>query len=381
MWTFACPRIIIYGDDAIEAISSEIADRVLIVTDSSITMLSYVEMVKSRLKASKIAVFNEVEPEPSLDTAFKCAKFAKEIDPQLIIAIGGGSVIDVAKMTRILMELEIDPVGITPFVDLFELGYKKKAKLVAIPTTSGTGADVTWACVLTDKVENRKMTPANKEIIPDVSILDYRIVEKLPPKLIAGTGMDALTHAIEGLVSIWRNDFSDAMCEKSLEIIMENLEKSYAGDLTARAKMHIAATMAGIGFGNSQVGLVHALGHTFGAFFKLHHGMSVGIFLPYVLQYYRKSDDARKILDRVSRKIGLENMENLIKEIFVLMKKIGIPTKLSEIIDENMLKEKLEALVMTTLNDVSLPMSPRVPDYEEMKKIYEYAFNGREIDF
>lgn len=381
MWTFACPRAVIYGDDALESLSSETADRVLIVTDSSIAMLNYVEMVKSRLRASKIAIFNEVEPEPSLDTAFKCAKIAKELDPQLIIAIGGGSVLDVAKMARILMEIDIDPVGITPFIDLFELGYKKKAKLIAIPTTSGTGADATWACVLTDKVENRKMTPANKEIIPDVSILDYRIVEKMPQHLIAGTGMDALTHAVEGLVSIWRNDFSDAMCEKALEIILENLEKSYAGDLSARAKMHIAATMAGIGFGNSQVGLVHALGHSFGAIFKLHHGMSVGLFLPYVLQYYRNSEDAKRTLDKVSKKIGLENMDALIKEIFKLMKKINVPTKLSEVVNEKNFYAKLEDLVMATLNDASLAMSPRIPDYEETKKIYEYAFYAREIDF
>ncbi|MEM0503775.1 MAG: iron-containing alcohol dehydrogenase [Archaeoglobaceae archaeon] len=381
MWTFACPRAVIYGDDALESLSSETADRVLIVTDSSIAMLNYVEMVKSRLRASKIAIFNEVEPEPSLDTAFKCAKIAKELDPQLIIAIGGGSVLDVAKMARILMEIDIDPVGITPFIDLFELGYKKKAKLIAIPTTSGTGADATWACVLTDKVENRKMTPANKEIIPDVSILDYRIVEKMPQHLIAGTGMDALTHAVEGLVSIWRNDFSDAMCEKALEIILENLEKSYAGDLSARAKMHIAATMAGIGFGNSQVGLVHALGHSFGAIFKLHHGMSVGLFLPYVLQYYRNSEDAKRTLDKVSKKIGLENMDALIKEIFKLMKRINVPTKLSEVVNEKNFYAKLEDLVMATLNDASLAMSPRIPDYEETKKIYEYAFYAREIDF
>ncbi|MFN3384064.1 MAG: iron-containing alcohol dehydrogenase [Archaeoglobaceae archaeon] len=381
MWTFACPRAVVYGDDAIEALSFETADRVLIVTDKSIATLNYVEMVSSRLKASKIAVFDEVEPEPSLDTTFKCAKLAKEFDPQLIIAIGGGSVIDVAKMARILREIDIDPVGITPFVDLFELGYKKKSKLIAIPTTSGTGADVTWACVLTDKAENRKMTPANKEIIPDVSILDYRIVEKMPSYLIAGTGMDALTHAIEGLVSIWRNDFSDAMCEKALELILENLERSYANDLNARAKMHIAATMAGMGFGNSQVGLIHALGHSFGAFFKLHHGVSVGLFLPYVLQYYRRSGDAKSILDRVSKKIGLEDMEALIKGIFELMKKIGVPTKISEIVNDKEFSEKLENLIMATLNDVSLAMSPRVPDYEETKKIYEYAFQGIEIDF
>lgn len=381
MWTFVSPRVIVFGDDAIESLATEKAEKVLIVTDTSIQKLDYVEMVKKALKASKIEIFNEVEPEPSIETALKCAEVAKRLQPQLILAIGGGSVMDVAKMARIMMELEIDPIGITPFVDLFELGFKKKCRLIAIPTTSGTGADATWACVLTDKTEKRKMTPANKEIVPDVSILDYRIVEKMPPHLIAGTGMDALTHAIEGIVSIWRNDFSDAMCEKALELVIENLEKSYEGNSIARIKMHHAATMAGLGFGNSQVGLVHSLGHTFGALFKLHHGVSVGLFLPYVLQYYSRVSETKEILDKVSKKCGLRDLEHLIERIFGIMKKINLPTKISEIVTEREFNENLEALVIATLNDVSIAMSPRIPDYEETKKIYEYAYEGREIDF
>ncbi|MEM1578481.1 MAG: iron-containing alcohol dehydrogenase [Archaeoglobaceae archaeon] len=381
MWTFVSPRVIVFGDDAIDSLATEKAERVLIVTDAAINKLDYVEMVRRALKASNIEIFSEVEPEPSIETALKCAKVARRLQPQLILAIGGGSVMDVAKMARILMELDIDLVGITPFVDLFELGFKKQCKVIAIPTTSGTGADVTWACVLTDKAEKRKMTPANREIVPDVSILDYRIVEKMPPHLIAGSGMDALTHAIEGIVSIWRNDFSDAMCEKALELVIENLEKSYEGDLSARIKMHHAATMAGLGFGNSQVGLVHSLGHTFGALFKLHHGLSVGLFLPYVLQYYAKVSETKQILDRVSKKCGLNNLEHLIEKIFEIMKKINIPTKISEILTEKEFIENLEALVIATLNDASIAMSPRIPDYGETKRIYEYVYEGRKIDF
>jgi alcohol dehydrogenase len=380
MWTFVSPRIIVYGDDALTFLEGEKANRVLIVADESMLKLGFVDMVKNSLKAEKIEVFSDVEPEPSIDTALRCAKLARELQPQLIVAVGGGSVMDVAKAARILMELDIDPIAITPFTDLFELGYTKKAKLIAIPTTSGTGADVTWTSVLTDRAEHRKLTPANKEVVPDVTILDYRLVANMPKKLIAGSGFDALTHAVEGIVSLWRNDFSDALCEKAVEIILNSLEKSYLGDAEARAKMHIAATMAGLGFGNSQVGLAHSLGHTFGAIFKVHHGVSVGLFLPYVMQFYLKSD-ARERMDSLARKLGLESAERLIDRIFDLMKRVELPTRLSDLIGREEFEKNLESLVMNTLNDSSLGMSPRIPDYDQTRMIYEYAFEGRRIDF
>ncbi|MCS7144668.1 MAG: iron-containing alcohol dehydrogenase [Archaeoglobaceae archaeon] len=380
MWTFVSPRLIVYGEDALTFLEGEKAKRVLIVTDECISQLGFVDIVKNSLKAEKIEVFSEVEPEPSIDTAVKCTKVAKELQPELIIALGGGSVIDVAKAARILMEVEIDPIAVTPFTDLFELGYMRRAKLIAIPTTSGTGADVTWTSVLTDKAEHRKLTPANKEIVPDVTLLDYRFVADMPKKLVAGSGLDALTHAVEGIVSIWKNDLSDALCEKAVEMILGNLEKSYKGDMEARAKMHIAATMAGLGFGNSQVGLVHSLGHTFGAIFKLHHGCCVGLFLPYVMQFYLKSD-AKARMDALAKKLGFNSAEKLIDKIVALMKSVELPTKISQIIDRKEFEKNIENLVMNTLNDTSLGMSPRIPDYDQVKKIYEYAFDGKKIDF
>lgn len=380
MWTFVSPRIIVFGDDALTYLESEKARKVLIVADEVMVKLGFVDMIKKSIKAEIVEAFSEVEPEPSIDTALKCSKVARELQPDLIIAVGGGSVMDVAKATRVLMEIDIDPIAITPFTDLFELGYRKKARLIAIPTTSGTGADVTWAIVLTDKVEGRKLTPANKELIPDVTILDYRLVANMPKKLIAGTGFDALTHAIEGYLSIWRNDFSDALCEKAVEIILENLEKSYNGDMEARAKMHIAATMAGLGFGNSQVGLAHSLGHSFGGVFKLHHGFCVALFLPYVMQFYLKSD-AKAKMDILARKIGLNDAEALIDRVVNLMRSVEIPTRLSDVIARKDFEENLEKLVIDAMNDASLGMSPRIPDHEQTRKIYEYAFEGRRIDF
>ncbi|MEM4425064.1 MAG: iron-containing alcohol dehydrogenase [Candidatus Nezhaarchaeales archaeon] len=380
MWTFVSPRTIVFGDDAIAFLENERASRVLIVTDETILRLGLVDMVKSNIKADIIEIFSEVEPEPSIDTALKCSKVARELQPDLIVAVGGGSVMDVAKTARVLMEVDIDPIAITPFLDLFELGYKRKARLIAIPTTSGTGADATWAVVLTDKVERRKLTPANKELIPDVTILDYRLVANMPRKLIAGSGFDALTHAIEGYLSVWRNDFSDALCEKAVELILDNLKKSYNGDMEARAKMHIAATMAGLGFGNSQVGLAHSLGHSLGGTFKLHHGLCVGTFLPYVMQFYLKSD-VKTRMDVLAKKLGLADAEALIERIINLMQSVEMPTKLSEIITRKDFEENLEKLVIDTMNDASLGMSPRIPDTEQVKKIYEYSFEGRRIDF
>jgi len=380
MWVFVSPRTIVFGDDALTFLEFQKASRALIVTDETIVKLGFIDMVKSSIKAERVEVFSEVEPEPSINTALKCAKIAKELQPDLIVAVGGGSVIDVAKAARVLMEVDIDPIAITPFIDLSDYGYKKKAKLIAIPTTSGTGSDATWAIVLTDKKESRKLTPANKELVPDVTILDYRFVANLPKKLISGTGFDALTHAIEGYVSIWRNDFSDALCEKAIEIILENLEKSYNGDAEARAKMHIAATMAGLGFSNSQVGLVHSLGHSLGGIFGLHHGLCVGVFLPYVMQFYLRSD-VKARMDSLARKVGLAEAEALIERIMTLMKRVEMPTRLSEIITKRAFDENIERLVANTMNDPSLWSSPRIPDIEQTKMIYEYAFNGRRIDF
>ncbi len=380
MWWFVIPRTV-FGDDAIEHLQNEKAERVLIVTDKVLSGMGYLEEVKKNLKAEKIDVFDEVEPEPSIETALKCAEVARELDAQLIIALGGGSVMDVGKMARILMELDIDPEFITPFTDLYELGFQKMAKLIAIPTTSGTGADATWAMVLTDTKEKRKVLPANREAIPDITILDYRFVEKLPPKLVAGTGMDALTHAIEGALAPWRNDFSDAMCEKAIEIILENLEKSYNGDKEARAKMHHAATMAGMGFGNSQVGPVHSMGHAFGAYFKVHHGICVAVYLPYVLQFYLNDEGSRAMMDYLARRVGLENGEAMVEKIIDLMSKIDVPTKVSEIVGEKKYFDAIEEILNHAINDACIITSPRSPDMEQTRKLLEYAFYGKKIDF
>ncbi len=380
MWWFVSPRIV-FGDDAVEILENERAERVLIVTDKSLAELGYMDELRKFLKDRKVEVFDEVEPDPSIETAVKCGEMAKKMDAELIIALGGGSVMDVAKMARILMEIEIDPEEVTPFIDLRDFGFTKKAKLIAIPTTSGTGAEVTWAMVLTDTKEKRKVLPANREAIPDIALLDYRFVEKLPPKLVAGTGLDALTHAIEGLVCPWRHDFSDAMCEKAVELVFNYLERSYRGDMEARQKMHHAATIAGLGFGNSQAGLAHSLGHSFGAVFKVHHGICVGLFLPYVLQFYLPHEETRGIMDALAKKLEMKDAEELIDRILDLMRKVEVPTKASDIVDEKEYFEQMDKLVENAMSDACVVTSPRCPDTEEMRKLFEYAFHGKKIDF
>jgi alcohol dehydrogenase class IV len=380
MWWFVSPRIV-FGEDALEILENEKVERVLLVTDKPLKELGYVEEVKKYLKATKVEVFDEVEPDPSIETALKCSRVARELEAELIIALGGGSVMDVAKISRILMEVDVNPEEITPFTDLSEFGFKKRARLVAIPTTSGTGAEVTWAMVLTDTKEKRKVLPANREAIPDVAILDYRFVENLPPKLVAGTGLDALTHAIEGLVCPWRHDFSDAMCEKAVELVFKYLEKSYKGDKEARQRMHHAATIAGLGFGNSQAGAAHSMGHSFGAIFKVHHGISVGLFLPYILQYYLPDESTKNILDDLARKNEMRDAEELIDNIIALMERIDAPTRASQIVSERDYFDSLDALVEHAMGDACIVTSPRCPDNEEMRKLFEYAYHGKKVDF
>lgn len=380
MWWFVVPRVV-FGDNAIEQLQNEKAKRVLIVTDKTLVEFGYLNEVKKNLKSERIEVFDRVEPEPSIETALECTKLARDMNAELIVALGGGSVMDVAKMARILIELDVDPETITPFTDLYEMGFTKKVRLIVIPTTSGTGADATWAMVLTDKKEKRKVLPANREAIPDLTILDYRFVEKMPPKLVAGTGMDALTHAIEGALAPWRNDFSDAMCEKAVEIILNNLEKSYSGDKGARAKMHHAATIAGMGFGNSQVGAVHSLGHAFGAYFKVHHGICVGVYLPYVLQFYLNEEGSRAMMDSLAKKAGLKDGEALVKEILEIMLSIDMPTEVSDIVNEKDYFGAIDDILNHAINDACIITSPRCPNTDQARMLLEYAFYGKKVDF
>jgi alcohol dehydrogenase class IV len=305
--------------------------------------------------------------------------------------VGGGSVIDTAKAAWVLYEKpDVELHALTPFD---ELGLRTKARLVCIPTTTGTGSEATKAIVIRDDETGRKFATINPELTPDIAILDPEFVVGLPKNLTAYTGMDALTHAVEGYVSVWKNDFSDGCSLQAVKMIFEWLPKS-VDDLTnleSREKMLIAACLAGMAFGNSQAALAHSLGHSMGSVLRTHHGMSVGMALPYTIEFNcrgKENEAAAKQYSELARMLGItgKNPETVSLKfagaIRELMTRIGNPLSFKEAgIKKKDFNAALENMVDFAMMDTSLTMNPRNIDSEEIRKMYKYMYDGTSIDF
>ncbi|MFX0138337.1 MAG: iron-containing alcohol dehydrogenase [Candidatus Hodarchaeota archaeon] len=389
--SFLSPKIF-YGYGKLKQLKYLRGNRALIITDKIIVDLGFVDKVTKQLKKSKkpmeYKIFDEVEPDPSDTTVLKGAEIAQEFKPDWIIAIGGGSSMDVAKMIWVLYE--------NPETQLMEIGplkrmkMGKKSKLVTIPTTSGTGAEITFASVITNAEKNYKMTLANFAITPNMSIIDPNLTLTMPPKLTASTGLDALTHAIEGYISPLKNDFSDGPCLKAIQLVFKWLPKSYQSgksetlDKEAREKMHYAATIAGLGFGNSSGGLAHGIGHSIGAVLDLQHGFCVGILLPYTIQYLDST--SRKNFEEVVNFLQLKNGKNateiLANNIRELLTSLNVPLNFKDFgIEEEEYKNKFEKILQFTLTDLSTKTCPRKATEDELKKLIEYSYYGKAVDF
>lgn len=391
MWWFMSPKIA-FGEDALEILKEVKGKRGFIVTDKVIRCLGFADIVLSYLKEAgfEVEIFDGVEPEPSVENVLGGAEPMRKFAPDLIVGLGGGSCIDAAKAMWVLYERPdlkelIEIGGLTP---LAELGLRKKARLIAIPTTSGTGSDATWATVITDKKTAYKMEMASRELLPDISILDPKLVMGMPKQLTADTGLDVLAHAIEGYVSQWRNDFSDAMAMGAIKLVFRFLPRAYedGNDAEAREKMHFAATMAGLAFGNSQVGIAHSMGHSLGAVFHIPHGRTVGFFLPYVIEYSSKVSGARyaeiaKAID-IEAESEEEAVEKLVSSIRDLMKRMGIPLSVKEMgISWEDYERRLEELVAKASRSACTFVNPRVPNEEDLRKLFICAFEGKKVDF
>ncbi len=257
MWFFFSPNII-YGEDAINFLENISGEKCFIVSDKILEELGHVKILTDKLDelGRQYKIYTEVKPDPQEEDVMKGKEACNSFAPDLIIGLGGGSVMDTAKAIWAMYELpELVVEDLNPFrEDLYTLG--KKARFVAIPTTSGTGADVTWAVVIS-RLEGdhwRKLEIAHKGFVPTYSILDPVFPSGMPPKLTTDTAFDVLAHSFEGLISIWRNEFSDAMCIKAIELVFKYLPIVHKDpkNIEARDFMHQAATMAGLGFGNGQ---------------------------------------------------------------------------------------------------------------------------------
>jgi len=389
MWFFRSPEIV-FGEDALTHLAELQGSKALIVTDENIAALGLAARVQAILAGAGIetAVFAEVEPNPSMQTVERGAKVALEVGPDWIVGLGGGSCMDAAKSIWILYERpDLTPDGVAP---VGRLGLRQKARMIAIPTTSGTGAEVTWPIVLTDLAEHRKVSVGHAENIPDLAIVDPAFVARLPRSITADTGMDVLTHAVEGYTSNWHNDFADGLCLKAVQLVFEFLPRAYgqgADDPEAREHMHNAATIAGLGFGNSMAAMAHALGHSLGALFPVPHGRAVGLFLPYCIEFAVRGYLPTRYAE-LSRFLGLpagdevEGAASLAEAIRDLARRIDQPTSLQSAgITAEAFEAKLAQLIENALNDSAMTINPRFPDEEETEKVCRYVFAGRPIDF
>lgn len=389
MWFFRSPEIV-FGEGALDRLTRIQGHKALIVTDEMIVALGYVDLVKAKLAEAgiEVAVFTEVEPNPSIQTVQRGAQAALECEPDWVIGLGGGSAMDAAKAIFVLYERpDLAPDEIVP---MGSLGVRHKARLIAIPTTSGTGAETTWPIVLTDLTEHRKLSVGHPENIPDLAIVDPQFVSKLPRQITGDTGMDVLTHAVEGYTSQWHNDFADGLCLKAIQLVFDYLPRAWehgADDPEAREEMHNAATIAGLGFGNSMAALAHGLGHSLGAVCGVPHGRAVGLFLPYTIEYSVRGDVATRFADiaellRLHPADEADGAAKLAAAIRSLAGRLSQPLNLRE---AGLSREQFEAwlpkLAENALNDSATLIGLRFPEEAEVERLYRYAFEGTPIDF
>lgn len=387
MWFFNSPQVV-FGEGALSYLAQIHGTRAYIITDAQMVQFGFVDLVKEQLANANIEtrVFAEVEPDPSLDTVRRGAELLRAYEPDWIVGLGGGSAMDAAKAMWALYERpDLQPDGISP---LEYLGLGKKARLITISTTSGTGAEVTWAVVLSDPKEKRKLGLGSRETLATIAIVDPQFVMKMPPRLTADTGLDALTHAIEGYASAWRNDFSDGLCLKAIDLIFKYLPRAYAdgSDTEAREKMHNAAAIAGLGFINSMCSLAHAMGHSLGGAFHVPHGRAVSLFLPYTMEFAANGGNYRYA--DIARFIGLDglNVEQLTGSIIAAVRdlEIGLQsnTNVASLgISRDDYAAAMEMLLDHAENDTQIVSSPRQPDRGELQKLFEYAYEGKAVDF
>lgn len=389
MWFFKSPEIV-FGDDALSYLERLEGKRAFIVTDATMVKLGHAARVEQVLRAAglDIRIFDGVEPDPSLETVWAGAQAMSSFAPEWIVGLGGGSALDAAKAMWILYERpDIDPAAINP---MEKFGLRSKARMVAIPTTSGTGSEVTWFTILSSVSERRKLALGSREAMADIAILDPVFVASLPPRVTADTGLDALTHAIEAFTCQYYNDFSDALAVKASQLIFEYLPRAYQDghDAPARFKMHCAASIAGLAFGNAWAGLAHSLGHAVGGVFHIPHGRAVALFLPYTIEFCARGEGSSTRYGELARLLGLpgatehQAAASLAAAIRQLEGALEQPRTLEACgLRWEDLEREMETLVAHAGNDNATLASTRFPSNDELRKLFEYAYKGQSIDF
>ena len=410
MQWFKVPPKIYFERDSIQYLSKmQDISRAFIVTDPTMVELGYVDKIlyylRRRRQYCHSAIFSDVEPDPDLETIRRGVAAMNEFSPDVIIALGGGSAIDAAKGMWLFYEHpETSFDGIRQkFMDIRKRAYHfprlgKQAKMVCIPTTSGTGSEITAFSVITDRRSgNIKYPLTDYSLTPDVAIIDPQFVQSLPKTIVADTGMDVLTHALEAYVSNMASDYTDGLAMKAAELVFRYLPLSYqTGDPAAREKMHNASAIAGMAFTNAFLGLNHSMAHKLGGEFHIPHGRANAVLLPYVIAYngskpvkfaafpkYERYIADRKYAE-VARHLGLpaqtpgEGVESLVTAVKGLQKELNIPVSIRECgVPEPDFLSRLDALCDRALEDQCTTANPRYPLIREIRQIYLDAYYGR----
>ncbi|OIQ79027.1 aldehyde-alcohol dehydrogenase [mine drainage metagenome] len=390
--------------------------RVTIVTDTTMTRLGFVDKIldvlSRRPEKVSLQIIDTVEPEPSVTTVKKGAAEMRAFRPDTIIALGGGSPMDAAKVMWLLYEHpEVNFSDLKQkFFDVRKRAFTfpllgDLAKLVCIPTTSGTGAEVTPFAVITDTESGKKYPLADYALTPTVAIIDPILTSKMPASLAADSGFDALTHATEAYVSVYANDFTDGMALQAIRLIFDNLAQSVNGDPSdpataeAREKMHNAGTIAGMAFGNAFLGIVHAMAHVIGSTFHLVHGRTNATLLAHVIRYNGKvptkltswpkyeSYVAPERFQQIAQSLGLpaatpaEGVESYALAVESLRSKVGIPASFAaQGVDELEFIGRLDEVAMGAYEDQCAPANPRMPMLADMKDLMTAAYYGTSIE-
>ena len=367
----------------------------IVVGGGSMKRFGFLDKAIGYLKEAgmEVHIFEGVEPDPSVTTVMRGAEEMRQFQPDWIVAIGGGSPIDAAKAMWAFYEYP--DVTFDDLIVPFNFPtLRQKAHFCAIPSTSGTATEVTAFSVITDYDKGIKYPLADFNITPDVAIVDPELAEKMPPKLTAHTGMDAMTHAIEAYVSTLHCDYTDPLALHAIKMISEDLVASYNGDMDARDRMHNAQCLAGMAFSNALLGIVHSMAHKTGAAYSgghIVHGCANAMYLPKVIKYNAKEPEAAKRYAQIAKFLGLagatdmELTDALIAHIKGLNAKLNIPTCIKDyeggIIDEKEFLEKLPTVAELAVGDACTGSNPRSIDPKTMEKLLTCCFYDTEVDF
>ena len=402
---FTLPRDIYHGENALEALKTFKGKKAFVcVGGGSMKRFGFLDRVVQYLQETgmEVKLFEGIESDPSVDTVMKGAKEMQDFGPDWIVAIGGGSPIDAAKAMWI--KYEHPECSFEDMCKVFGIPtLRNKAKFCAISSTSGTATEVTAFSIITDYKKGIKYPIADFEITPDVAIVDPALAQTMPKKLVAHTGMDALTHAIEAYVSTANCDYTDPLALHAIEMIRDNLVDSYNEDKKARSEMHNAQCLAGMAFSNALLGIVHSMAHKTGAVFgdlgaHIIHGAANAMYLPKVIAFNAKDETAKKRYAKIANVIGLsgsndeEKVKALITYVRSLNDKLNIPHCIKNygadsypteqgFVPENIFLERLHDIAVNAIADACTGSNPRQPSVEEMEKLLKCCYYDTEVDF